>query len=294
MSNYFYKGINISTLIAAGNNTFSTYPDFPKYLNTNYSSELANDFGYAETNIPLNSITMCSYIDYTSPASFNFPTNHSHIRAVLIGGGGGGGGAGGCGNTPGGSRTSGGTGGWGQVGDYTAYATDINIPSNTLINITVGTGGSGGPRGGNPSPAGDNAPSGNPGSIGNYSQVSFNIDGTTYNIYAQGGLGGIGGGGGNSGGSVPDSRQGDYTGTLPPVTQSYAVYNQTRTDPTGPSQNTIINIDDIYNPSTWAGISSTNKYTNIGAAGTPGPRGTPGAPGGSGSPGYIRIYFLKQ
>jgi len=225
MSNYFFKGVNLSQIyvndgtvnstgsyvgMPVGKGTFNTFTGMnPTPIGYQFNgTDLANSitanynlYNIETTGIAYNN-TNSTYSGTVTP-----PSQSKSIRVISVGGGGGGGGAGGNAKTKiiggssatgnGGAGGDGGAGNWAYISNTSTQSLPINF--NTPIQVTVGTGGNGGSEGksnSNSTPAGtETTASGQVGGKGNSGNSSYIIiNGTQYAV-ANGGNGGNGGNG---------------------------------------------------------------------------------------------------
>lgn len=295
MSKYFFKGIDIKTIIDTGNTVISNnYIGFPTSTEPLYPIierplELGfvdNSGAYAPSNNSyLNTTTKdlsnrCKIFPYiyntaTTGGSYDatnnsykfnlgIPSGAKYISGYCVGGGGGGGGAGG-GGWKSLNSTDGGNGGTGGSGNYSAIVLyDLSGNKATNVNITVGAGGAGGAGGevsshGAKSNAGK---SGNSGTNGGDSYITFNDAGGAICFGGSGNAGNYGGSGntGSNGdnGNNGTSDTGSYSGGKTGTT----TYNSP------------------YPPYTAAGGAQGNGGNNSGNDGLPGENG------------IVTVYFL--
>lgn len=193
MSNFFYKGIAISTITKTSGSTNKApgYSNFP-VVPTNYTGLVPNDFLYYYKNPtngtePVSELCTASYtIVNTSTNNQSVPSGCKRFYVIAVGGGAGGYGAGGLakGTYPptGSVQGSGGAGGRGGSGGTTIRLYKTNSGN---ITIKVGNGGNAGKHGddvsayvptADPTPYSISSGQGNPGNNGNSTQVFYSTE----------------------------------------------------------------------------------------------------------------------
>jgi hypothetical protein len=148
MSNYLYKGVNISNLIKSGGTSSPPgYGGFPTSTAPTYNTTGLDKpyfFSYLSSGVDARNYSVAYGIEYSGGSSGPVPTSipsspgysFKHISGYCYGGGGGGGGGGGNSTAYGGG--DGGTGGDG------AFAAIISYPISGSVNYVAGNGGNGG------------------------------------------------------------------------------------------------------------------------------------------------------
>lgn len=234
MSNYKFKGTLVSTITntTGGVNTSigPYYSGFPATLATNYTmmKPLPLNYTIPPTSTDVSNFCTASFRDITATETVSVPSGVKKFRYILVGGGGGGGGAGGTANANANSGKSDatGNGGSGSSGNYSTYSYGTVDVVNNTIDITIGTGGNIGNKGGNASQSGGGigtsprlaqAGAGGDGNPGNETYITYN----STKLSVSGGNGGKLGNGG----------------------RAYAGYSTTNSEPgnTNANTNTIVN-----------------------------------------------------
>jgi hypothetical protein len=155
MSNFFYKGISISTITNTSGTTANApgYDNFP-ILPANYSGFIPNDFSYYYTDDegnlqPVSQLCTATstQIDFSSSLvqTIPIPIGCNSFYVIATGAGGGGGGGGGAVNgTNEGGNTANGNGGNGAPGGSGATTIGLFnvVPDYSTVSVTVGGGGS--------------------------------------------------------------------------------------------------------------------------------------------------------
>lgn len=159
MSNYFYKGVNLTSICVNDGKTgkINNYTGVPNTngLYSDYSSMRPLSFGYVDSNgADLSKYYTANYTVYVGSSKVNtVPTGSKSCRIITIGGAGGDGGDGGSAsakknvNNTKNSKSDGGSGGLGGYG-YFAYG-NSQFRTGGYIEIIVGGAGSDGLDGAN-------------------------------------------------------------------------------------------------------------------------------------------------
>jgi len=286
MSNYFYKGVNLSQIYVNDGKLSNqdNYTGIPTISNDSYvvySMVRPLNFGYSYRGDNLNNITTSYYSLVNETGNIKTPTNCKSINIICVGGGGGGGGSGGGANAKAGlkgdsSSSSGGDGGQGGFGYY--YTGKLYVQGGATYEVTIGGGGGGGGSGtGNyiSGAGGDASTQGKAGETGGAGSPSGIKIGNNF-------YGGSGGNGGNGGiGAIAFAKQNTS--------------NSSKGDP-GSSGNSP---NSTYNgaPNSYPQLELKSGNTSIpygipGSGGSGGNPGTNGYPGNSGVHGSAIIVYL--
>lgn len=215
------NGVSISTVTSYKSNSTNGFPNKykPKFGSSKYS--------YTKLNYLINGVDQGTLFSpkttafIASNASFTLKNGTTKILAIALGGGGGGTG----GNYSAGGGESGGAGGGGGGGGLAWVYYKLNSSTRT-ISVTVGTGGTAGTEG---------SPTGNPGSDGNASSVTYNSE---VLCTGNGGGKGIRATSNNPGGNGGPSANGSVTtNKIEGGTQQSATGADGETDPDTGNQN---------------------------------------------------------